>query len=91
MLRLSLRGVALGALVAGFAAASAGCTGNLDAASTSVASCAELKAQIDACGSVSQTTKDAFLAQCTKLPDSCRACFDGKLCGSTEGCERLCE
>ncbi len=91
MHRFSVRCAVLASLVVGLAVVGACGDGGLDDARANVPSCDKLKAQIDGCSTVPQATKDAFLTTCATLPDSCRSCYEGKLCDSTEGCERLCK
>lgn len=53
-------------------------------------SCDVLQAQVDACTTLSQNSKDTFPTFCSSISAGCRACLDGVLCGVTEQCDSLC-
>ncbi len=94
---MSIRNSAVRHATAAIVAASflaVGACGDDDSSTSSSGgpSCAELKTQVDACTTIKQETKDAFLATCAepRFTASCRSCLNGKLCGVTEDCDRLC-
>ncbi len=86
----SMRFAVFASLLTGLVLVSA--CGDDDDSAAGGPSCAELKTQVDACTTLSQSFKDSFLTTCAepRITAACRSCLNGKVCGVTENCDRVC-